>query len=178
VDVIVLNGASSAGKTSLARALQDLLLPHIWLTFGVDSLINAMPPKLDGSPEGLLIAPGGAVTVGRLYRAMEDAWRLGVAAMARTGVRLVLDEVMFGGGEDQQLWAEALTGLQVLWVGVHCDPAVADQRELARGDRVVGLSARQAPLVHRGFRYDVEVDTTHPSAEACAGAIVEHITGD
>ncbi len=31
--VIVLNGGSSAGKSSIARALQDIL-PGLWLTFG------------------------------------------------------------------------------------------------------------------------------------------------
>jgi len=42
VDVIVLNGGSSAGKSSIARALQ-LLLPVPWLTFGEDVLGAALP---------------------------------------------------------------------------------------------------------------------------------------
>ena len=40
--VIVLNGGSSSGKTSIARCLQRLLGPT-WLTLGVDDLVRALP---------------------------------------------------------------------------------------------------------------------------------------
>ena len=40
--VIVLNGTSSSGKTTLARALQAVL-PDPWLTFGIDTLLGALP---------------------------------------------------------------------------------------------------------------------------------------
>jgi len=170
----VLNGVSSAGKTSLARALQNLL-PDTWLTFGVDALINVMPPRLDGAPEGLTIAPGGTVTTGPAWRAMEADWRRGMGAMARAGVRLVLDEVLFGGGEDQRAWNAALDGVGVLWVGVRIDPAIAAERERARGDRVIGLARMQAPLVHQGMVYDLEVDTGRFSAAECARLIVEQV---
>jgi chloramphenicol 3-O phosphotransferase len=43
--VIVLNGGSSSGKSSLARALQDVLA-ELWLRLGVDDLIDAAPPWL------------------------------------------------------------------------------------------------------------------------------------
>ena len=59
----------------------------------------------------------------------------------------------------------------MLWVGVRCDSAVAEGREIARGDRVQGMAALQAEAVHEGVLYDVEVDTTHTEALACARAI-------
>lgn len=40
--VIVLNGGSSAGKSSLARALQ-VQVPRPWLVFGTDVLGDALP---------------------------------------------------------------------------------------------------------------------------------------
>jgi len=40
--VIVLNGGSSSGKTSIARSLQRLL-GTTWMTLGVDDLIRALP---------------------------------------------------------------------------------------------------------------------------------------
>src|SRR3954468_20306969 len=46
--VIFLNGPSSAGKTSLVKAIQHLS-DEFWLTFGIDSIIDAMPGKLVGS---------------------------------------------------------------------------------------------------------------------------------
>jgi len=172
--VILLNGASSAGKTSLSRALQRRL-PRPWLTFGVDSLIAAMPPQLEGAPEGLMIYADGRVTTGPAWQALEADWRRALGAMARSGVRLVIDEVMFGGAEAQAQWNAALAGLSVLWVAVTCDPAEMARREAARGDRVVGMSALQAGIVHGGVVYDLEVDTSALSPEECAKLVLERV---
>jgi chloramphenicol 3-O phosphotransferase len=58
---------------------------------------------------------------------------------------------------------------------VRCDAAVAAARELARGDRIPGLAVRQAEAVHRGVRYDVEVDTTHAEPVTCAEAVAARV---
>jgi chloramphenicol 3-O phosphotransferase len=95
----------------------------------------------------------------------------GVAAMARAGARVILDEVLLGGAAAQQRWQKKLAGLDVLWVGVRCDAAVAAGREVARGDRVRGMAVSQAEVVHNGVVYDVEVDTTHTESLECARVI-------
>ncbi|PGH46785.1 chloramphenicol phosphotransferase CPT [Streptomyces sp. Ru87] len=172
--VIVLNGGSSSGKTGIARCLQAVL-PDPWPVLGVDTLIETMPASLQSSDTGLLVTPDGGVSVGPEFRALEAAWRAGVAAMVRAGARVVVDEVFLGGAASQQRWREALAGLDVLWVGVRCESAVAAGRELARGDRVVGMAAEQAEPVHRGVVYDMEVDTTHTEALVCARAIAERV---
>jgi len=63
----------------------------------------------------------------------------------------------------------------VLWVGVRCDSAVAAGREIARGDRVAGMAAFQADVVHQGVGYDLEVDTTHREALECAREIAARL---
>lgn len=165
MNVIVLNGGSSSGKSGIARCLQAVLA-GTWLTLGTDTLVDAMP--VDG---GIEVAPDGQVTVGAEFRAVEAAWIAGIAAMARAGARIIVDEVFLGGAYSQGRWQEALGDLRVLWVGVHCDGAVAAGREVARGDRTVGMAASQAELVHRGVTYDLEVDTTHTEAITCARTI-------
>jgi chloramphenicol 3-O phosphotransferase len=95
--------------------------------------------------------------------------------MAREGAALILDEVLLSGAGGQQRLATALDGLDVLWVGVHCDPTVAAAREAPRPDRVQGMAVAQAAAVHAGVAYDVEIDTTHRSASACARSIAEHV---
>lgn len=65
--------------------------------------------------------------------------------------------------------------LPVLWVGVRCDSVVAAGRETARGDRVGGMAATQADVVHRGVVYDLEVDTTHAEALDCARTIAARV---
>jgi chloramphenicol 3-O phosphotransferase len=172
--VIVLNGGSSAGKSSLARCLQSLL-PDPWLTFGVDTLIEAMPAKLWGSGAGVAVASDGQITVGPVVRSLEAAWARGVAAIAHAGAPIILDQVFLSGAAAQESWRIALEGLAVLWVGVKCDPDVATARETARGDRVRGMAASQAHRVHEGVVYDIEVDTTHESPANCALPIVSRV---
>ncbi|MFD8742671.1 chloramphenicol phosphotransferase CPT [Streptomyces sp. NPDC059616] len=172
--MIVLNGGSSSGKSGIARCLQTVL-PDPWLTFGVDTLIEAMPASMSESDAGIEFAPDGEVVVGAEFRTLETAWIEGVATMARAGAGIIVDEVFLGGAESQQRWQKALDGLGVLWVGVRCESAVAAAREIARGDRVPGMAAAQAELVHRGVTYDLEVDTTRSEPIECARIIAAHI---
>ena len=172
--VIMLNGGSSSGKSTIARRLQDLL-PEAWLTFGADTLVDAMPARLREGGEGIGFAPGGAVVAGDAFRRLDEAWALGVAAVVRAGVPVVVDEVFLGGSRSQARWRNALSGLEVLWVAVRCDPDVAESREAARGDREPGMARLQAELVHRGVEYDLEVDTAQAGAADCARTIAAHV---
>jgi chloramphenicol 3-O phosphotransferase len=168
--VIVLNGGSSSGKSGIARCLQAVLADP-WLAFGVDTLIQAMPVSSRMSTEGIDFASDGEVIVGPEFRTLEAAWIEGVAAMAHAGARIIVDEVFLGGAASQRRWKKALDTLQVLWIGVRCESAVAAGREIARGDRVIGMAASQAEVVHQGVVYDLQVDTTHTEALECARAI-------
>ncbi|MDX2813472.1 chloramphenicol phosphotransferase CPT [Streptomyces sp. PA03-5A] len=176
--VIVLNGGSSSGKSGIARCLQSVLLPDPWLTFGSDTLVDGLPAGLRGSGAGAGIGFGadGSVSVGAAFRALDEAWTAGIAAMARAGARVVVDEVFLGGPASQDRWRRALDGLEVLWVGVRCAPEVAAGREIARGDRVPGMAAAQAEAVHRGVVYDIEVDTTRMESMECARAVAAHVS--
>jgi chloramphenicol 3-O phosphotransferase len=172
--VIVLNGGSSSGKSGIVRCLQAVL-PDPWLAFGVDSLIEAMPVAMRTSGAGVEFAADGGVSVGPAFRTLQAAWREGVAAMVRAGARVVIDDVFLGGAATQQEWRKVLGGLEVLWVGVRCDSAVAEGREVARGDRVRGMAVSQAEVVHQGVRYDLEVDTTHTESLECARTIAARL---
>ena len=172
--VIVLNGGSSSGKTGIARCLQAIL-PDPWLATGVDAFIKTLPASLQASDAGIELTGDGGVSVGPAFRVLEAAWMQGVAAAARAGARTIVDDVFLGGAASQDRWRGALAGLEVLWVGVRCDAAVATGREMARGDRVVGMAALQAELAHRGVAYDLEVDTTHAESLECARAVAARI---
>lgn len=172
--VIVLNGGSSSGKSGIARCLQAIL-PDPWLAFGTDTLVQAMPMSLQTSAAGIEFAQDGEVIVGPEFRTLEAAWIAGIAAMAQAGARIIVDEVFLGGPASQQRWQDAFGSLQVLWVGVRCDAQVAAARELARGDRIAGMAASQAELVHRGIAYDLQVDTTRTEALRCAQAIAARL---
>ncbi|WP_060884335.1 phosphotransferase-like protein [Streptomyces caniscabiei] len=191
--MIILNGGSSSGKSGIVRCLQAEL-PDQWLAFGADSLIDAMPARMQTSDGGIEISADGEVAIGADFRALEQAWARGVVAMARAGARIVVDDIFLGGAASQQRWQNILDSqnilddqdgsdgsdgsgapLDVLWVGVRCAPDVAAAREIARGDRVRGMAAAQADLVHRGVHYDLEVDTTHTESLTCARTIATHL---
>lgn len=173
--MIILNGGSSSGKSGIVRCLQAVL-PDPWLAFGADSFVDAMPARMQASDEGIEIAADGEVIVGAGFRALEAAWMEGIVAMARAGAGIIIDDVFLGGASSRQRWQKALGELEVLWVGVRCDSAVAAGREIARGDRVQGMAALQADLVHDGVTYDLEVDTTRTESLVCAKAIAARVT--
>jgi chloramphenicol 3-O phosphotransferase len=172
--VIVLNGSSSSGKTGIARCLKAIL-PRPWISIGVDDLLDALPPSLMGSGSGVTFGQQGEVTIGDGFREIEAAWTTGVAAMARAGARIIIDDVFLGGAASQERICAHLDGLEVLWVGVHCDPQIAVGREIARGDRVTGMASSQAEVVHQGVVYDIEVDTSHTESLDCARAIAARV---
>lgn len=176
VDVIVLNGGSSSGKSTLAEHVQRGL-PGIWLVLGVDDLIRALSygPADTTAGGSLHFRPDGTITVTDKFRRVESAWRSGMTAIATAGIGVILDEVFLGGAASQGRLAESFKDLTVVWIGVRCDPEVAEARELRRGDRVHGQARDQAHRVHEGVRYDFVVDTTTRAPDACAADIVEYV---
>jgi chloramphenicol 3-O phosphotransferase len=169
--VVVVNGGSSSGKTTIVRHVQGLLVEP-WLAASIAGFVDSLPPALQGSAAGFGVTVGGAVVVGEVFRRLEAAWMAGIAATVRAGAPVIVDDVFLGAAATQARWRAALAGLSVAWVGVRCDPAVARGREASRPDRETGMAVLQADEVHRGVVYDVEVDTTGASAEDCARAVV------
>ena len=175
VQVIVVNGGSSSGKTGIARCLQAIL-PEPWIRLSVDDLVDALPPSLLDSDSGISFGQQGEVAVSGGFRKVEAAWMAGVAAMARAGARIIFDDVFLSGAESLERTRAGLAGLEVLWAGVRCDPVIAAGREIARGDRAAGMAASQADEVHKGVVYDVEVDTSHTESLDCARLIAAHLS--
>ena len=48
--------------------------------------------------------------------------------------------------------------------------------EAAREDRIAGMAASQATIVHEGVAYDLEVDTTSTAPIECARVIAACVT--
>ncbi|QSO53925.1 chloramphenicol phosphotransferase [Alicyclobacillus curvatus] len=175
VDVIILNGGSSSGKTTTAKCLQNSLSTS-WLRFSIDDLVDAMPDAMLNADSGITIQDDGAVRPGSEFRTLESAWMYGIAEMVRRGPKVIIDDVFLGGIDSRNRWEAALEGLCVLWVGVFCTPAVASARESYRGDRTAGMAALQATAVHVGMDYDITVDTTETSPEDCAWIVAQSIS--
>ncbi len=75
----------------------------------------------------------------------------------------------------KQRLANALEKISTLWIGVHCRLDIAVNREANRPDRITGMAASQASAVHRGVKYDLEIDTTDRTPSNCARDILGSI---
>src|SRR5512144_2061605 len=97
-DIIFLNGATSAGKTSIAKGLQARL-PALFLHFGVDHMLRKCPPQWMETAEGfqLVRLPNGEMPIrlGEGARQVLRGWRRMVRAGVDEGLRFIIDDVLF-----------------------------------------------------------------------------------
>jgi chloramphenicol 3-O phosphotransferase len=105
---------------------------------------------------------------------MLQGYHRAVAALARSGVNVIVEEVMISEWEWED-WADSLEGVDVRWVAVRCDVDVVERREVERGDRYRGLARGTAIVTHRYPGYDIEVDTTSRAVEELAAEIVAQL---
>jgi chloramphenicol 3-O phosphotransferase len=177
--IVLLNGVGSSGKSTIARALQAIT-DAPFLHFAMDSFIEMLPAPGHRDDDGLVFErvmghqrPAVAIHVGPVAERLLRGMRHAVAAMAREGNNLIVDEVMLEEIAAAE-YDELLRGFQVHRVGAFCPLEVLEARESARGDREVGLARWQYDRVHRGKTYDLEVDTSLETPEACAAKIKRH----
>lgn len=93
-----------------------------------------------------------------------------IAALAKTGNNVVADHVLL----DRHWLSDCLDAfekLDVVFVGVMCPIEVLEAREKERRDRTLGQARGQAGIIHQNCIYDLEVDTSKLSTEACAQQI-------
>jgi chloramphenicol 3-O phosphotransferase len=107
--VVVLNGGSTAGKTTLGRKLQSSL-DGTWLLLGVDLMLWMMPPELVSDPKGIS-TDDGVITRGSRFMRVYAGFQQAVATLARNGMDVLIDEVTLDGAADQRRWDDALQDL-------------------------------------------------------------------
>jgi chloramphenicol 3-O phosphotransferase len=169
--VVIINGGSSSGKTTLARRLQSSLTTP-WLLLGIDVFMWMLPSEMTVRPEGITVNDG-VITRGEEFLRLYDGFRAAIAALAHTGIDVLVDDVLLDPAADRRQWSEALRDLDVCWVGVRCAPEIAIAREVERGDRPAGGAQQQALTVHDGMDYDVDVDTGVLDENAAFAAIAD-----
>lgn len=166
--LIVLNGTSSSGKTSIARAVQEAM-PRLFLNFSADTILQTLPPSvLQRISTGADI---GDLPLAKLIRGFYAC----VGELLRLGHDVIIDHAATA-----RYHAEALLlaseGHDVLLVGLECPLEVLLQREQVRGNRAPGLAQRQAESIHRWLEYDLVIDTSRVSPGEAAGLIAASLT--
>jgi chloramphenicol 3-O phosphotransferase len=170
--VVVLNGASSSGKTSILRQLQELFVEP-FLDAGIDRFIWMLPRRYLDRPlwdDVLGLATTAGPTGHRLFSAMHHA----IAALSAAGSHVLADHVLV-----EPAWvaecAALFAPLPAYLVAVHCPLVILEERERSRRDRTLGQAAAQFELVHAHAHYDFEVDTPLAGPAECARAIHDFV---
>jgi len=173
--IILLNGVGSAGKSSIARALQAITAAP-FLRVEMDAFIDMMPEQYWDHPDGLTFEtieqdghPAVVIRSGPMAERTFRGMRHAMAAMAREGNNLIIDDVMIA--DELTEYRTLLADFTLHVVGVFAPLDVLEERERARTDRMPGLARWQFDRVHRGKSYDLELDTSRQTPQACAEAI-------
>lgn len=183
---MLLNGPTSSGKTSIARAFQRMS-DDPWLRIGVDVFWSAIDERWmefgpfadegfrwvevagnDGAPAEMKIVPG------QVGERLATGMRAAVEALARNGHDVIVDDALIRRAWLDD-WSLRVGGFDTLFVGVHCDLETLEGRERERGNRILGEARGQAVSVHQHGLYDVEVDTSSTSLKECALLIAESL---
>jgi chloramphenicol 3-O phosphotransferase len=164
--IILLHGASSAGKSTLAKAIQRALdEPFIHLSS--DHLTPGLPERRERR--------GPFRWWDNVRPRFFDGFQRSIAAFAAAGNDLIVDHII-----EVPAWREDLRRLlaphDVFLVGVQCDLDELDRREARRGDRKPGEGRSHVvdDRIHSFGPYDLEVDTTAQDAPAVAEQILRH----
>jgi chloramphenicol 3-O phosphotransferase len=166
--VILINGTSSSGKTSIVRALQDLLAAP-FLEAGIDKFIWMLPPRYLERPlwdDVLGLADHAGEAGHTLVAGMHQA----IEGLSRTGNNVIADHVLVEPGWLGDI-AYRLFKLPAYFIGVRCPLEVLENRERQRKNRTLGQARLQYDLVHIPGIYDLEVDTSRFTPEECAAQI-------
>ncbi|HPH97319.1 MAG TPA: hypothetical protein PKW33_20570 [Anaerolineaceae bacterium] len=171
--IIILNGTSSSGKTSLLRALQNRMETEAWLDAGIDRFIWMMPRRYLNRPLWDRVL-GLAASAGPEGHSLVNGMHAAAAALSRAGLNVLMDHVLV-----EPAWvggcAQALAGLPAWLVGVRCPLDVLEQREADRKDRTLGQARLQFDRVHAHGIYDLEVDTSQLSPDEAAARVQAYV---
>ncbi len=159
--VILLNGASSSGKSSIGRALLPLLADP-WFLVPVDVISGLRSTVHTRELTEAEIAD-------MLTRTRRGYHRV-VAALAAEGNNVIMDYPLSEPWRLTDL-LDVLAPYDVTLVDVHCSDEELARRERARQDRPLGLANSQSVFEHP--EQDLTVDTTNETPEACAQLIAD-----
>lgn len=184
--IVILNGPSSVGKSSIQKKVQELFTEP-YLRMGLDDLaflparyisINGPVPPADQGiwldttqKDGRRIV---TIHYGEVGQKMIKGIHRTFAAFAATGNNIIVDYILYDAAWLQDL-AHTLKDYKVYFIGVHAPLSVIEEREIARGDRLLGHARSHYEDVHKGLMYDLEIDSSKLTPEESALAINQYI---
>ena len=178
--VILLNGVGSAGKSSIARALQGRVQTPL-LHVQMDVFLDMLPAALQEHPSTFTYAQivrdgfyEVEIAEGAVGKQLLQGMRCAVKAMAETGCSLVVDDVLIGASDPGfDDYRRLLVPFSFRTVGVFASLETLERREKERGDRLQGLARWQYTRVHNDISYDLVVNSDNFSPPEIADQIIQ-----
>lgn len=193
--LILLNGCSSAGKSTLAKQLQERITEVPYLVFGFDDLIfmspkrfwfdAATPMQHDDNPyldEGVRMVhrehEGEPIKIkavfGDTFKRLIKTMPAVVNTLLSQGNYVIFDHV-FHDASMVTDYKKCLNEFKQLRIGVHCPLEELERREKARGDRVLGRARGLYDSVHQHIDYDLEVNTANHTTNEIVDTIMKRV---
>ncbi len=180
--VIILNGTSAVGKSSIMRAFQAKHTQP-WLGIGIDNFfVGVLPAKfyLEDKPEHHVVMQGVAsedehgklftLHIGSEGQKIIKGMHRAIAAYAKAGNNVIVDYIMYDPAWYGDLMS-ALSGIPVISVGITASLPIIQQREKARGTSPEGHARSMYDTVHQGWKYDLEINSDEMNPEQIADLI-------
>ena len=162
--IIFLNGVSSAGKTTLAKVLQDRLSePFYVLSNDIFTDDIVVPDKFVN------------IEADATYQRALKGLYYAVKGFSDGGINTIVDDVLLkeDGYDRLGQCVELLHDYPILFVHVTCPLDELRHREIERGDRGIGQAESQLAILTPQDTYDITVDTYNNTIEECADRIIE-----
>jgi chloramphenicol 3-O phosphotransferase len=181
--VIILNGPSGSGKSSIQKEFQKLMMPNLWVKVGIDTLFDAVMPDItlenmhfwqSANPirwieeskdnEGNKII---TLYLGEQGNRLAYAMNSAIAAYACNGYKVIVDYIAY-----RQEWLqdleEKLKTAKTYYIAVDISLETLEQREEARGTSPKGHARSHYATVYGAKHYDLRVNSEKYSAQEIA----------
>ena len=173
--VIILNGPSASGKSSIQKEFQHLMMPNLWIKLGIDNLFDKAMPDISlenmafwqsknpirwiettKNKEGNSII---TLYTGEQGEKVAYGMNSAIAAYAKTGCNIIVDYIAY-----KKEWIydlqKKLEGMQTYWVKVNIPLNILEEREIARETSPKGHARSHYDYVFWNIKYDIEVNTS------------------
>jgi chloramphenicol 3-O phosphotransferase len=188
--VIILNGPSASGKSSIQKEFQTLMMPNLWIKHGIDTLFDKPMPDItlenlafwqsenpirwvtmskdadENSIMTLFIGDQGD----KVAYGMNSA----IAAYAQNGCNVIVDYIAYKKEWIDDLHSK-LKNVKTCWIKVAIPLSTLEEREVSRATSPKGHARSHYNTVHWNIKYDFEVNSDKNSAQTIAAQIKEFL---
>ena len=161
--LVLLNGPSSAGKSSVAEQLRRKMA-----LCGADAVIISIDDYMK-------IAEDEEIWEDDVFEIMPDMCR-DITPALRQGKWVIVDHVITSARIYEALLAAA-AGFGVTAVLVTCSQEILKKHEKERGNRFIGSAEASYQYLYPKEGYDLRIDSGESSPEASADRILDYLRG-